>query len=159
MFRLDLLNVGLVDETDAVLVVLRDPQLARLVVIETGPLEGQAIALEAQGVRAERPLTADLLYEIVDGLGARVEEVRIEDVDDEAFYAKVILSRAVDGSERLDFDARPSDAIALAMRAGAPIFASDRVMQEAGIPEAQERKRLAALYSEEDFPPGDGTVH
>lgn len=159
MIRLDLLNVGLVDETEAILVVLRDPELARLVVIETGPLEGQAIALEAQGVRAERPLTADLTHAIISGLGARVQEVRIEDVDDEAFYATVILARGVDGTESLEFDARPSDAIALALRSGAPIYASDLVMDEAGIPEAQERQRLGALYGDDDGPPGDGTLH
>lgn len=157
MIRLNLLNVGLVDETNAILVVLRDPELARLVVIETGPLEGQAIALEAQGIRAERPLTADLMHAMIEGLGARLREVRIEHVDSEAFYAKVVLARGPSGLPILELDARPSDAIALAMRAGAPIYASDEVMDEASIPEAQERHRLGDLYEEEE--PGERVVH
>lgn len=156
MIRLNLLDVGIVDETDAILLVLQAPELAQLLVIETGPLEGQSIVLEAEGVRADRPLTHDLMHEMIQALGARVEEIQIGDLDDDTFYAKVVLARAVDGTGRLEFDARPSDAIALALRAGAPIYASDEVMDEAGIP-AERHGRFAALYDEE--PVENGTIH
>lgn len=156
MIRLNLLNVGIVDETDAILLVLQAPDLAQFLVIETGPLEGQSIALEAEGVRAERPLTHDLMHEMIQALGARVEEVQIGDLDDDTFYAKVVLARAVDGTRRQEFDARPSDAIALALRAGAPIYASDEVMREAGIP-AERNGRFAELHDEE--PVENGTIH
>ncbi|MFZ5826986.1 MAG: bifunctional nuclease family protein [Bacillota bacterium] len=156
MIRLNLLNVGIVDETDAILLVLQAPELAQLLVIETGPLEGQAVALEAEGVRSERPLTHDLTHEMIQALGARVAEVQIGDLDEETFYAKVVLVRAVDGANRMEFDARPSDAIALALRAGAPIYASDAVMDEAGIP-VERNGRFEALY--EDDPVENGTIH
>ncbi len=151
MVRLDLLNVGQVEETDAILVVLRAPDRGRLLVIETGIVEGQAIALQAQGLRTERPMTHDLMQTMIQGLGARVEEVRIEEFDDETFYAKVILSRAANGAKRQSFDARPSDAIALALRAGAPIYAEEDVLEEAGIAE-EDDGRFAALYSEDQAP-------
>jgi uncharacterized protein len=149
MVRLDLLNVGIVEETGGILLVMHAAEMARLLVIETGLLEGQAIALEAQGVRADRPLTQDLLHEVILHLGARVREVRIEDFRDEAFYARVVLER-LDGATRpVEVDARPSDAIALALRAQAPIFVADQVMVEYGIPEEREG-RLAELFDGED---------
>lgn len=156
MVRLNLLNVGIVDETEAILLVLREVDSPRLLVIETGTLEGQSIVLQAEGLRAERPMTHDLMHEMIQALGARVEQVQIGDLDDDTFYAKVVLTRAVDGARRMEFDARPSDAIALALRAGAPIYASNEVMDEAGIPE-ERQGRFAALY--EDEPPDTHTIH
>lgn len=165
MERLDLLNVGLVEETGGILLVMHAAQTERLLVIETGLLEGQAIALEAQGVRADRPLTQDLLYEIIVRLGARVREVRIEDFADEAFIAKIVVHR-VDGSTAEEaVDARPSDAIALALRAGAPILVSDRIMEEHSIPEDREG-RFAQLFAgaeedepDEEEPGGEEMIH
>ena len=162
MVRLELLNVGLVEETGGILLVMHDVSDERLLVIETGLLEGQAIALEAQGVRADRPLTQDLLHEAILRLGARVKAVEIEDFEEEAFIATVVLHR-VDGSTGdIRVDARPSDAIALALRAEAPIFVSDRVMAEHGIAEEREG-RFAALFgrgeAETDEDEGDGVVH
>lgn len=156
MIRLNLLNIGLVDETDAILLVLRAPERHQLLVIETGILEGQAILFEAEGGQSERPLSHVLLLEMIQALGARVEEVQIGDLNDDTFFAKVVLVRAVDGARRMEFDARPSDAIALAIRAGAPIYASEAVMAEAGIPE-ERHGRFAELY--DDQPAGERTLH
>ncbi|HYF80442.1 MAG TPA: bifunctional nuclease family protein [Symbiobacteriaceae bacterium] len=149
MVRLDLLNVGIVEETGGILLVMHAAEMARLLVIETGLLEGQAIALEAQGVRADRPLTQDLLHEVILHLGARVREVRIEDFHDEAFFARIVLERPDGAARPVEVDARPSDAIALALRAQAPIFVADRVMVEHGIPEEREG-RFAELFEGED---------
>jgi uncharacterized protein len=161
MTRLDLLGIGLVEETGGILVVLRAPELARLLVIETGIPEGQAIALEAQGVRADRPLTQDLLHAVIVGLGARVAEVRIDEFHDEAFFAKVVLERALNGGSRVELDARPSDAIALAMRAQAPMYVNDELMARMSIPE-EHQGRFAQLFAEADEdeePPTGRIVH
>ncbi|HYF95443.1 MAG TPA: bifunctional nuclease family protein [Symbiobacteriaceae bacterium] len=149
MLRLDLLNVGMVEETGGILLIMRSKETEKLLVIETGLLEGQAIALEAEGVRADRPLTQDLLHEIVLRLGARVREVQIEDFHDEAFFAKIVLHRLDGATVPLEFDARPSDAIALALRARAPIYVSDRIIAEHGIPEEREG-RFAELFAGAD---------
>jgi bifunctional DNase/RNase len=156
MARLDLLNVGLVEETGGILVVLRAPEMARLLVIETGPLEGQAIALEAGGVRAERPLTQDLLFDVISRLGAKVKEVHIGDFRDETFFARVVLMDRPDGGETVELDARPSDAIALALRAGAPMYVNDRVMVEMGIPE-DRNGRFAELFDDDED--GERVIH
>lgn len=158
MVRLDLLNVGIVEETGGILLVMHAAEMDRLLVIETGLLEGQAIALEAQGVRADRPLTQDLLHDVIVHLGARVREVRIEDFHDEAFFARVVLDRTDGTTKPVEVDARPSDAIALALRAQAPIFVSDRVIVEHGIPEEREG-RFAELFAgaeEEEENGGEG---
>lgn len=148
MIHLNLLNVGMVEETGDILLVLRAPSLERLLVIETGLLEGQAIALEAAGVRADRPLTQDLLMDVISRLGARVYEVRIEEFEDEAFRARLVLSRP-DGGRTVEVDARPSDAIAVAMRAGAPILASDEIIATMGIPEERDG-RFSRLFQDEE---------
>lgn len=157
MVRLDLLNVGIVEETGGILLVMHAAEMARLLVIETGLLEGQAIALEAQGVRADRPLTQDLLYDVIQHLGARVREVRIVDFHDEAFFARIVLERLDGTTKPVEVDARPSDAIALALRAQAPILVSDQVMVEHGIPEEREG-RFAELFDGEEEGNGEGSA-
>ncbi len=158
MIRLNFLDVGLVEETASVLLVLQAPELRRLLVIETGFVEGESIVLGAEGVRGDRPLTHDLLHDVITKLGARVEEVRISDFHDETFYAKVVVSSGLDGATRHEFDARPSDAIAIALRARAPIYASDKVLAEVGVPE-ERTGRFAELFEELDDDEGERTVH
>lgn len=156
MIRLDLLNVGLVEETGGILVVLRARDQARLLVIETGLPEGRSIALAAAGERDDRPQTQDLLHEVIRSLGARVQEASIDDFRDETYYASLVLVGR-DGRAR-KLDARPSDAIGLALRAGAPIFVADEVLAEMGLP-ADRQGRFAELFQEEDEPPGERVVH
>lgn len=161
MIRLDLVNVGVVEETGGILLVLRAAEQERLLVIETGMLEGRAIAMEAEGVHANPPLTHDLLHDAIVHLGARVAEVQIGDFHDETFFAKVILAKG-DEARRVELDARPSDAIALAQRAGAPIYVTDEVMSAVGIPEDRQG-RFAELYTDPDpdpdKPPEGHIVH
>lgn len=155
MVRLDLLDVGLVEETGSILLVLRAPEQERLLVIETGVLEGQAVALEAGGERADRPLTQDLLFETIRRLGAMVAEVQIPEFHDETFFAKIILTRP-DGGTHVELDARPSHAIALALRARAPIYVSDQVLAETGVSEDREG-RFAELFEEDEV--GERVIH
>ncbi|MGE5675137.1 MAG: bifunctional nuclease family protein [Mycobacterium leprae] len=155
MIHLNLMSVGMVEETGTVIIVLRAPDLERLLVMEVGPLEGRAIALEAEGVRAPRPLTHDLMYDIIRSLGATVGEVQIRDFRDKVFLASLILER--EGGERFELDARPSDAIAVAMRAGAPIYVAEHVMTEAGVDESEAEEMDE---DPDDDDPGDdeGTI-
>lgn len=117
-------------------IVLRpvdDPAGAgRLLPIWIGHPEATAILLALEGVEAPRPLTHDLMKNIVESFGAFLERVEITRVDEGTFYAALIL-RAEERA--LAIDARPSDSIALAMRFGAPIFVDEDVMDAAGVSE------------------------
>jgi bifunctional DNase/RNase len=113
-----------------------------------GAFEAQAIALELEKIEPPRPMTHDLLREMADQLGAHIDEVMIDELRDGTFYAKIRCERA--GNTFL-LDARPSDAVALAVRASCPIMVSPQVLQEAGIVSEQEEK--AAQEAEDDDQP------
>src|SRR5438270_7443877 len=101
-------------------VILKDDKLDRYLLIWVGQNESTAIALELQSEKAPRPLTADLLKSVIDELGAKVADVSVTELADDVFYARIGLLN--EQNERLDIDARPSDAIALAVRTQSPIF-------------------------------------
>lgn len=98
--------------------------------IVIGHTEFMAIYVELAGERTPRPLTHDLLRMILDHFDTRVEEVQIVDLKDGIFYAELVLSCE---GELLRLDARPSDSIALALKYGAPLYMSEKVLKEAGI--------------------------
>ncbi|HYE97105.1 MAG TPA: bifunctional nuclease family protein [Rubricoccaceae bacterium] len=100
-----------------------------------GAFEAQAIALELEKIQPPRPMTHDLLRNLFDALGAEVTDVVIDDLREGTFFAKV---RYVYDEEEGQLDARPSDAVALAVRMDAPLFVSATVMDEAGIPAEDE---------------------
>jgi bifunctional DNase/RNase len=121
-------------------VILREAEHERYLPIWIGSWEAQSIAMKLQGVEAERPLTHDLLATILGDLDASVMRIVVSDLADETFRARIIL---VSGGDDHEIDARPSDAIALAVRTGAPIFATDAVLDRAGVmPEADEDEKL-----------------
>lgn len=111
-------------------VILKERSTDRYLPIWIGPAEADAIAVKLQGVNAPRPLTHDLMRSMVDLLGASVNSIVVSDLQNDTFFAKIVLN--VDG-EQMEVDSRPSDAIALAVRVEAPIFADDGVMDKAGI--------------------------
>ena len=97
--------------------------------------QARAIHLAGSGTPAERPLTHDLLLEMVTDFGGAVDRVRIDDLEGGTYYAKVDAERYEDGErEAFVFDARPSDGIAIAVRADCPITVADVVIDEAGQP-------------------------
>jgi bifunctional DNase/RNase len=145
MIRLSLLSVGMVEETASVILVLRAPEQGRLLVMEVGLLEGRAIAMEAEGVKPPRPLTHELTHRVMEAAHVSLTQVVIHDYREKTFYANLDL-RTADGGEVL-VDARPSDAIALALRTGAPILATPEVLETAGIEEDQS---LGDSLAEED---------
>ena len=111
-------------------VILREKGTNRYLPIWIGPSEADAIAVKLQNVELSRPLTHDLLQSVITTLGASVDYIVVSGLKDDTFYANLALS--VDG-EKLDIDSRPSDALALAVRVGAPIYAEEAVLEKAGI--------------------------
>jgi hypothetical protein len=111
-------------------VILREKEAERFLPIWIGPAEANAIAIKLQEVSVPRPLTHDLLNSIILALGASVNHIIVCDLHDDTFYAKVILD--ADGKQ-LEIDSRPSDAMALAVRANVPIYAEESVLDKAGI--------------------------
>ncbi|MFC2027202.1 bifunctional nuclease family protein [Chloroflexota bacterium] len=111
-------------------VILKEKDHERFLPIWIGPAEADAIAIKLQGVTPPRPLTHDLLETSITSLGATVDSIIVTDLQNDTFYAKLILD--VNG-ERLELDSRPSDAMAVAIRAEAPIYADESVLDRAGI--------------------------
>jgi hypothetical protein len=112
------------------IVILRDDQNHRLLPIVVGSNEAQAIALHLEKIIPPRPLTHDLMRNLLDSIDARIARVVVNDLRDSTYYALIALKW--DGNQH-DVDARPSDAIALALRLHAPIFVDEKVMRRAAI--------------------------
>jgi bifunctional DNase/RNase len=116
--------------------ILKEASGSRRLPIIIGAFEAQSIALELEGIKPPRPLTHDLMKNIIDTMGVGIRDVFINELKDGTFYARI----SFDGQE---IDSRPSDAIAIAVRFGAPIFVSESVMDEAGfVPDADEGEKM-----------------
>ncbi len=131
MIQVTVERLGFDQELDQAVVVLADLSKTMVIPIWVRSLEAASIAMPLQGVTAPRPVTADLLVSVLDRLAVSVTMVVITEIRDEVFYASLVLDR--DGEE-LEFDCRPSDAIAVALRKGAPLYVAEKVMAEAGVP-------------------------
>jgi len=114
--------------TNMPIVILRDLEDKRALPIWVGLFEANAIALELEKISTPRPMTHDLMKDIIDGLNATVNKVVVNDLKNNTFYA--IIQLTANGS-KIVIDSRPSDAIALALRVGAPIFVSREVIEKA----------------------------
>ncbi len=111
-------------------VILKEKEAKRYLPIWIGPAEADAIAVKLQGVNVPRPLTHDLLNSVIDSLGASIDSIIVNDLKNDTFFARVILN--VDGGQ-MEIDSRPSDALALAVRAEVAIYADESVLEKAGI--------------------------
>jgi bifunctional DNase/RNase len=111
-------------------VILKEKDADRYLPIWIGPAEADAITVRLQEVAVARPLTHDLLRDVLEKLGAHVDYIVVNDLSDDTFYARILLN--VNG-ERIEIDSRPSDAIALAVRVQVPIYAEDSVIERAGV--------------------------
>ena len=101
----------------------------RILPIWIGPMEAQAIAIRLSGYPSPRPMTHDLFFSLLKALGLTVEKVRITDIVDNTYYSTIRVRNKAGGDEH-DIDARPSDAVALAVRFGCPIYISERVFEK-----------------------------
>jgi bifunctional DNase/RNase len=135
----DRIQVNLVSQSRVV--ILRETGGNRFLPIWIGQFEAEAIAMFLQEVEAVRPMTHDLLKSVLGGLGATLERLEIHDLQDDVFYARLIIRN---GDQQIEVDSRPSDGIALAVRTHAAIFVADEVMERAGAaPETDIREKGA----------------
>ena len=125
---IDSIRVSLVNNQRTL--ILRDKEMGKYLPVWIGPCEADAIATILQGVHFPRPLTHDFVCAVIETLGATVKSVMIDKLQDDAFHAKVILM--TDKGE-IDMDCRASDAVAVAVRAKAPIFVDKEVLDRAGV--------------------------
>src|SRR5690348_11604205 len=114
--------------TNMPIVILRDKDGQRVLPIWVGIFEANAIALQIENIATPRPMTHDLLRNVIQDLQASVQKIVVSDLQDNTFYAVIYLMLH---GETLSIDARPSDAIALALRTRAPIFVEDTVIDHA----------------------------
>jgi uncharacterized protein len=120
------------------IVILKDNNSDRYLPIWIGPCEADAITIELQEMPPQRPLTHDLLKSMIRELGGRVVQILINDLRNDVYYARIVIDL---GGKQVEVDSRPSDAIALAVRAKAPIFVADTVMERAAIQPEEDVER------------------
>lgn len=130
-------------------VILKDNVGDRYLPIWIGAWEASAIAMRLQGLAAERPLTHDLFASALEQLGVRVARVVVSDLADETYHAQLVLER--DGVEE-EVDARPSDALAIAVRTESPIYCDDSVLAQAALSSDPDEDVASAEAGEGDEP-------
>ncbi len=123
--RVDKLGIDLL--THDPVVILKDMDGSHYLPILIGPFEATAIALALESAAVPRPMTHDLMRNILESLGSTLEQVVIHDIRDATFFAKLVVR--IDGNLQ-EIDARPSDGIALALRVQSPIFVTDNIVLE-----------------------------
>ncbi len=157
MSEMRVIGIRVEQPQNSPVLLLREVDGDRYLPIWIGQTEATAIVLEQQGVEPARPLTHDLIATLIGALGHRLLEVRIVDLQEGTFYADLVFDRNVTVS------ARPSDSVAIALRAGVPIFAEESVLAEAGLVMPDERedevekfKEFLESVSPDDFKATDG---
>ena len=128
-------------------VILKEKESDRYLPIWIGPAEADAIAVRLQDVQVARPLTHDLLRGVIEELGGSIDHILVNDLSNDTFFAKIVLQ--VDGRS-IDIDARPSDAIALAVRAQVPIYADEAVLEKAGVRLDEESGAIEGMGDTEE---------
>jgi uncharacterized protein len=129
--------------------ILKETNGARRLPIIIGAFEAQSIALEMEGIKPPRPLTHDLIKNLIDLLGGELIDVLISELRDGTFFARINL-------DTQEIDSRPSDAIAIAVRYGAPIYVAEKVMEEASFVSEggeEEKTRPPDAKPEQEEPP------
>jgi uncharacterized protein len=153
--ELDVVGVRVEMPSNQPIVLLKESEGERYLPIWIGAVEATAIAYAQQGVVPPRPLTHDLIRDLLKAIGEELAQVRITSLQDGVFYAELVFTSG------LEVSARPSDAIAIALRTGSPIFGAEEVLNEAGIPipdddpedEVEKFREFLDGVSPEDFGP------
>ena len=161
MIEMSLVGVRVELPSNQPIVLLKEAQGERYLPIWIGAVEATAIAFALQGIETPRPMTHDLIRDMLGELGVNVERIVISDLVDQTFYATIKM--AANGTGGSEVSSRPSDAIALAVRLNTPIFASEEVLEQAGIElrddeetEVQKFREFLDQVSPEDFAAGNG---
>ncbi|MBA2273889.1 MAG: bifunctional nuclease family protein [Actinobacteria bacterium] len=158
MVELSLVGVRVELPSNQPIVLLKETTGERYLPIWIGAVEATAIAFALQGIETPRPMTHDLLRDILAETQVQVERILVSELKDRTFFATIEMHR--DG-RAAEVSSRPSDAIALAVRINAPIFASEEVLEQAGIElkddeetEVEKFREFLDQVSPEDFEPG-----
>lgn len=157
MIEMKVMGIALDVRTNSPIVVLHDLDNRKALPIWIGSAEASAIIRCIEGLVVARPMTHDLANNLINKTGYKLDRVEINDVEKETYYATLFLTK--EGEETLEIDARPSDAIALAMRAEAPIFVTANVLMNGSVStdsakdeeEAQEFKDFIQNIKPSDF--------
>jgi len=127
-------------------VLLKDVEVERYLPIWIGQCEADAIAMALQRIEPPRPMTHDLLNNIIQELGATVSHVLISELKDNTYYGRIVMDVA---GRHMEIDSRPSDAMALAVRCGVPIYVTDEIMAQAAIVESPELEPVSPEEEEQ----------
>ncbi len=134
--EMELFRIRTDDKGGDQLVILKEKSGDRMLPIVIGFFEADSIRMHVTGLKLPRPFTHDLLQLTIQGLDASVDRIIVDALKDRTFHAKLVLKTA--GGELKRIDARPSDAIALAVRTCAPIYVAEEVLEQTGVQEDQE---------------------
>ena len=139
--------------TNSPVVTLNPKESKKVLPIWIGHYEAWAIGMEMSGVVSKRPLTHDLLYGVVKSMGGDIEKITVTELKEQTFYAKISI---IQDGETIDIDARPSDSIALALKAKAPIYVNEELFQikdeeSTGIPDQESLRERLRRMNPEDF--------
>lgn len=154
MREVEVASLGLDKSSNTPVVILKEKEGEGVLPIWIGPGEASAIAMKLAGIEFSRPLTHDLLTTVVEGLGSQLVRVLITKVVDNTYYASLVFRQ---NGEMVSIDSRPSDSIALALRAEAPIFADETLMELTAV-EIEEAQLEAEGEPEEFLAPEEGPV-
>ncbi|MBN2097724.1 MAG: bifunctional nuclease family protein [Candidatus Omnitrophica bacterium] len=130
MVEMELFRIVMNEKRGEQMVVLKEKVGKRTLPIIIGIPEASAIKLKISGIQPPRPMTHDLLKNIIQQLGAKLEKIVIDKLQQNTFYAKLFLAN--NGNKQIVIDARPSDSIALALRVNCPIFAQEDLLNQVG---------------------------
>ena len=156
MIEMKVMGIALDTRTGSPIVVLHDKDNRRALPIWIGSAEASAIIRKIENLSVVRPMTHDLIPDIVEKTGFKIDRIEINDVEEETYYAKIFLKK---DDEIVEIDSRPSDAIAVAIRVDAPIFVSSNVLANGSVStdsakdeeEAQEFKQFVQSIKPSDF--------
>jgi hypothetical protein len=127
--RMDLAQIRISESHDHQVIVLRERNGARLLHIVIGMTEALAIDRRVKAVQLQRPMTHDLLANVIESLSGQLEKIVINDLQEHTFYAKLVIRHQ---GELVEVDSRPSDAIALGVANDVPLYVEEQVLNEAG---------------------------
>ncbi|MCK9223200.1 MAG: bifunctional nuclease family protein [Limnochordia bacterium] len=155
MIRMKVKVVGVDQRSMLPVVVITDTQERGFIPIVIGPAEANAITIQLEGIQPPRPITHDLITSIIEAFGAKIVKIAITDLRDETYYARIYIETA---KGQLDIDARPSDAIALALRTNCPIYITEQVAAKAMVnnkpiddEEIEQFKQMLDNLTPDDF--------
>jgi len=157
MIEMKVMGIALDTRTGSPIVVLHDKENRRALPIWIGSAEASAIIRKIENLSVARPMTHDLIINIIEKTGYNLDKIEINDVEKETYYAKLYLKNEKD--EYIEIDSRPSDAIAIAIRVDAPIYVAPTVLSNGSVStdsakdeeEAQEFKEFVQSIKPSDF--------